>query len=162
MFGSVFDQTTIHRLLLSLKRTGGGQPSTAALSATGLGVSVSPSPSGVAIKVTSEALIRRLLSPEQICSMQAAQYGAAQLTWSGVKFLKSFDRLAVARTILQHRDAMSDIDWAKAVGVWKYVARTTDEPWPQVFKSPPPFRGQAAYSSVISTHTPCPVHTFTL
>lgn len=110
-FSSVLDTSSAHRLLLSLKSS--LEPG-AGLLAGGAGTAVAIG-SGPHIKVSSESVIQRIISPELLCLMQSTMYGHMLLQWHGLAILKSCDRLAVARMLLHHRDHLNDLSWAKAL-----------------------------------------------
>eukprot|EP01053_Blabericola_migrator_P009426 Blabericola_migrator_1__9425@NODE_50_length_16319_cov_92_020182_g46_i0_p2_GENE_NODE_50_length_16319_cov_92_020182_g46_i0NODE_50_length_16319_cov_92_020182_g46_i0_p2_ORF_typecomplete_len1874_score306_27DUF3591/PF12157_8/6_7e34Bromodomain/PF00439_25/1_4e05SHD1/PF03983_12/0_29_NODE_50_length_16319_cov_92_020182_g46_i0585679 len=145
-FGGVFDQSTINRFLLVLKKSGVGTGPSATALASSLGGSSIAHSSGVLIKPVAENAIQKLVTPEQICGLEACLLGNAQLNWHGLRYLKSVDGVSVVRAVLQFRDIASDILWARARGAWKashqYMGSSTTAQIPKLLQLPPPFRGQ--------------------
>eukprot|EP01054_Gregarina_sp_Poly1_P004103 Gregarina_sp_Poly_1__4102@NODE_224_length_11220_cov_343_477450_g198_i0_p1_GENE_NODE_224_length_11220_cov_343_477450_g198_i0NODE_224_length_11220_cov_343_477450_g198_i0_p1_ORF_typecomplete_len1808_score294_16DUF3591/PF12157_8/2_7e36Bromodomain/PF00439_25/3e19_NODE_224_length_11220_cov_343_477450_g198_i043449767 len=141
-FGGVFDQNTINRFLLMLKKSNAGGPSTT----SSLGGSGLMQSSGMLIRPVTENIIQKLVSPEQICGLESCLLGNAQLGWHGLRYLKSIEHVSVARAILQMRDIASDILWARARGTWKashqFMGTAASSNIPELLQLPPPFRGQ--------------------
>lgn len=137
-FGGIFDQTVINRILLSIKKSAGGAGT---LSSSGL-ASNSLASSGISIRAVSEPQIRRLVTPEHLCGLEACVLGNAALNWSGLRYVKNFDRFSVARSMLSTRDAQGMLLWAKARGQWRafqsQVGGSTS--LPKLLQLPPPFR----------------------
>ncbi|EZG78726.1 bromodomain protein, partial [Gregarina niphandrodes] len=141
-FQGVFDNPGIQKILQPLKKTNAGETTISGLSTMTSNLVI-----GATVKIVAEEVIQKLITPEQICGIIAAQLGAAQLVFSGIRFLRHFDRLAVARSILQQRDFVCDAQWARAYAIWdKYLEHAKlpeDErdAGTTLFTLPPPFRG---------------------
>lgn len=147
-FGGIFDQAMINRFLIGLKKTtttSGHGATAGGLSASGLTVTA-----GMVIKPVSESSLRKLVTPEQICGLEACLAGNAYLSWSGIRYKKSLERHPVARAILQQQEFMGEVVWAKARGQLKafMLANGLSPPLPRLLKHPLPFRALLPHFTV--------------